>query len=59
MKSKQEPCRCPAIPFPHRPNSKSARHGECTPDTRDEAARHNEADGQKRRLVYHGKVNEL
>ncbi len=53
-KQAQVTCRCPAMPFPHREGSKG-----CTPHSRDEAARQNEADGMNRRLVYHGMVNEL
>jgi hypothetical protein len=53
-KRAQVTCWCPGLAFPHRENSKG-----CTPHSRDEAARQNEAEGMMRRLVYHGRVNEL
>jgi hypothetical protein len=53
-KRNQVTCRCPGLSFPHREGTAG-----CTPYTRDEASRQNEADGMKRRLVKHGLVNEI
>lgn len=53
-KRTQVTCRCPAMTHPHREGSKG-----CTPDTRDEAARQNEAEGKRIRLVMVGVVSEL
>jgi hypothetical protein len=50
----QVTCYCQAMPHPHREGSKG-----CTPDTRDEAARQNEAEGKRIRLMTFGVVSEL
>jgi hypothetical protein len=47
-------CRCPAYRFPHRING-----GWCSQETRDEAGAANAAHGERRKLIYHGLVNEL
>jgi hypothetical protein len=51
---KQITCCCPAYRFPHRING-----GWCSQETRDEAGAANAAQGERRKLIYRGLVNEL